>query len=137
MKAEKPKTTRHTITDADRDHVLKLCGCGLTNNEIANMLHISSRSVTNIRMAHAACIRQDWSALQKLSTTIRPTVDWAMQVTGVDKVFAETFPKEDVPTETPPVTPAPETITREEFQTLSTTLQDICYLLTEIRDLLK
>lgn len=135
MKSAKTKGTRHITTDADRDNVLKLSNCGLTNTEIASMLHISSRTVTNIRMAHTACLQQDWSALQKLSMTIRPTVDWAMKVTGVDKVFAETFPKDDAPEETAPA-PAP-TITREEFAALNTTLQDICYLLTEIRDALK
>lgn len=140
MKPEKTKTQRRVLTDADRDNALRLIGCGLSNVEIADIMHISDSTVANIRNAHTACIYRDWSTLQKLSTFVRPTVDWAMKLTGADKVFEETFPKEqgetpaDVQVES---TTAPETITKEDFVSLQNTLQDICYLLTEIRDIIK
>lgn len=134
----KSETSKHLLTDQERDQVLKLSVCGLQIKEIAEIMHISTSTVSYIRQAHNACLNQDWSTLQKLSTTSRTIVDWAMRVTGTDKVFAETFPKEPEPeVEAPKTEPAPETITREEFKSLNNTLQDICYLLTEIRDMLK
>jgi hypothetical protein len=138
MKSEKTKTPRRTLKDSDRDTVLRLSNCGLGNQEIADILHISDSTVSNIRQAHAACIKQDWSTLQKLSTFIRPTVDWAMRVTGTDKVFDVLFNEPPAPpADAPAPAPTPDTITREDFLSLTTALQDICYLLTEIRDTLK
>lgn len=132
------KNTRRTLTDTDRDQVLKLMTCGLGTKEIADIMHVSPSAVTYIRQAHNAGITQDWSALQKLSITHRSAVEWALKVTGADKSFAE-FEKTPVATDEPEVTPAPpvETITREDFLTLTNALQDIVYLLTEIRDTLK
>lgn len=144
MKPENTTAKRPWLTDANRDHALKLLGCGLSINEIASILRISKSSVQYIKSAHQACIEQDWSTLQKMSTYTRATVDWAMRTTGTDKVFLETFPKEDGPeapeqSVTGPTvdTPAPDPITREDFLSLYNTMQDICYLLTEIRDMLK
>ena len=135
MNTENAKTPRRVLTDADRDTVLRLSNCGVSNVEIANILHICDATVSNIRSAHAACVKQDWSAIQKLSTVTRPTVDWAMRVTGVDKVFDVLFNEKPEPAPAPE--PAPSVITREDFLSLQSSLQDIAYLLTEIRDQLK
>jgi hypothetical protein len=134
----KPEKTRHQMTDAERDNVLKLIVCGLPTDEISEIMHISKSSVSYIRQAHNACMKQDWSTLQKLSTVNHSAVDWAMRVTGTDKVFTETFGESSADAEKAPepvvVDPA---ITREDFLSLQNTLQDIVYLLTEIRDTLK
>ena len=137
----KHKETKRQLTDKDRDAALRLIVCGLSTSEIADTMRISRSTVSYIRQAHTACIEKDWSTLQKLSTTCRTVVDWAMRVTGTDKDFENLF-KEEEPTPAPEQSesvPAPTTeqITREDFLTLSNTLQDMCYLLTEIRDMLK
>lgn len=146
MKPEKVSGTRPRMTDEDRNRVLRLIGCGLPTAEIADIMHISKSTVSYIRQAHNACLAQDWSTLQRLSLEVKSIVDWAMKITGVDKVFEE-FQKTPEPTVTVPVgivtdstakEPSDHTnITREDFLTLSNTMQDICYLLTEIRDILK
>lgn len=140
MKTEKP--TKHYLNDKDRDAVLKLITCGLSTDEIAGICKCSTSTISYIRQAHTACINRDWTTLQKLSTTTRPTVDWAMKVTGTDKVFAEEFKEEQKPEEpvtgpTVDVTPAPAVVTREEFLALYASVQDICNLLIDIRDTLK
>ena len=139
----KPETTaRHFITDLERNTALKLIGCGLSNVEIAEIMHISKSSVSYIRQAHTACINKDWEALQKLSTSIRPTVDWAMKVTGTDKAFLETFGKpapeaDTTASESAPTEVAVDPITREDFVEMRGLLSGIYNLLTEIRDILK
>jgi transcriptional regulator with XRE-family HTH domain len=142
MKSEKVSNAKPRLTDEDRNHCLRLIGCGLSTDEIAKIMHISKSTVSYIRQAHNACLAQDWSTLQRLSLEVKSTVEWAMKLTGADKVFEETFkdeneePEQNV--EVPaPTTNVPETITREDFLSLSNTLQDISYLLTEIRDILK
>ena len=139
MNPEKTTRFRAVITDRDRDNVMRLTESGLSVEEIADIMHISRSCIGNIRHAHKSCVAQDWSALQKLSHTMRATLDWAMRVTGTDKVFLETFPKEEPKQVEPAVNPVPtpDLITREDFLSLQNTLQDICYLLTEIRDTLK
>ena len=142
MNTENTVRTRHRTTDADRENIMKLVERGLTANEVAEIMHISTSSVNHVRQAHRAAVTRDWSALQKLSTEIRQTVEWAMKVTGADKEFKETFGSPDEPEQTvasPTVdnTPAPDPITREDFLKLCNTMQDICYLLTEVRDMLK
>ena len=140
MKPEKQKSTRQWLTDKDRDTIVRLFDCGFSYEDIANTMHISTSSVSNIRSAYLACKKQDWSAIQKMSTTAKATIDGAMRVTGADKAFAELFPTEPATEETvpePAVEPVPNSITREDFLSLNNTLQDICYLLTEIRDILK
>ena len=139
MKPETP--TKRYLTDVDRDQVLKLIGCGLSTTDIVEIMHISRSTVSYIRQAHTACIEKDWSTLQKLSTCVKPTVEWAMRITGTDKVFLEEFPKDD-PEEiakheidhTPNV--IPETISREDFLAMYATMQDVRSLLMEIRDVL-
>ena len=135
----KHKETKRQLTDKDRDAVLRLIVCGLSTSEIADTMRISRSTVSYVRQAHTACIEKDWSTLQKLSTTCRTVVDWAMRVTGTDKDFENLFKDEEPASEQSESVPAPTTeqITREDFLTLSSTMQDICYLLTEIRDMLK
>ena len=134
-------TVRRWLNDVDRDSVLKLVNCGLSSVEIATITHISKSSINNIRQAYNACIEQDWSTLQRLSTTIRPTVDWAMRVTGADKVFAEIFHQDPKPGDEPKTqadpAPVPDPITREDYLAMYATMQDIRALLIEIRDTLK
>lgn len=141
-KTERLLYQKHNLSDEERNQVLKLMNCGLPVQEIAEIMHISKSSVNYIRQAHTACLAKDWDTLQNLSVTgHRAAVDWAMKLTGVDKVFNETFgePKKETPKDEPTeaVEPVVNPITREDFVTLSNTLQDICYLLTEIRDMLK
>lgn len=134
--------TKRYLTDKDRDDVLKLLTCGLNTQEIAEIMHISKSTVSYIRQAHTACINKDWSTLQRLSTSISAITEWAMKVTGIDKEFLETFPKE--PEEQPvqesapaPVVVPEPVVTREDFLAMYATMQDIRSLLTEIRDMLK
>ena len=138
MNSENTTKKRRSYTDEDREKALKLIGHGLSHAEVSRMLDIYRGTVDTIALAYEACIKQDWSTLQKLSTTSKATVTWAMKKTGTDEIFTRLFPKDDVPDEPvqAPASPA-ETITREEFMTLNATLQDIVYLLTEIRDVLK
>ena len=75
MKPETPKQSKWRLTDKDRDQVLKLIVCGLPTKEIAEIMHVSTSTVSYIRQAHTACINQDWSVLQKLSMDCRLTVD--------------------------------------------------------------
>lgn len=139
METEK---TKHRLTDKDRNDALKLLTCGLGTQEIAEIMHISRASVGYIRQAHTACINKDWSTLQRLSTSIPAVTEWAMKVTGLDKEFLETFPKE--PEEQPVQESAPEpvvvpepVVTREDFLAMYATMQDVRSLLIEIRDMLK
>lgn len=143
MKPETP-TTRHWITDADRDNVLRLYDCGLSAKEIAPIMKISRSAIQYIKQAHTACVEKDWSTLQKLSTYCRPTVDWAMKLTGTDKVFLETFgtPEKNEPAEETPTVDhthniIPETISRDDLLAMYATMQDVRNLLIEIRDILK
>ena len=138
MKTVKPESSRHWYSDDDRARVIRLFDAGLSATEVADTLKISKSVVYFIKQAYTACVKQDWSTLQKLSITHRTTVDWAMRFTGTDKIFAEfeKTPEKDV--KTPAESPDDaEVITREDFLSLQNTLQDICYLLTEIRDALK
>ena len=142
MKLENPAYVKRTLTDTDRDTCLKLINCGLSNTEIVNIMHISLSTIQYIKQAHKACVNQDWNTLQKLSTCVRPTVDWAMKITGTDKAFLETFgkPKEQSEPVTGPTvdyTAVPDPITREDFLGMYATMQDIRSLLVEIRDILK
>ena len=131
----KPESTKHRLTDKDRDAVLKLIVCGLSTEEIKDILHFSASTISYIRQAHNACMKQDWSTLQKLSLDTRATVDWAMKVTGTDKVFQETFGEPSGCDE--PAVPAPEYATKEDFLAMYATMQDVRNLLIEIRDALK
>lgn len=143
-KTERLLYQKHNLSDEERNQILKLMNCGLATQEIADIMHVSKSSISYIRQAHTACVDKDWSALQRLSTSgSRPAVEWAMKLTGVDKIFEETFkkPRENVEE---PVAVAEEgkvvdtlPITREDFLAMYATMQDIRSLLTEIRDVLK
>lgn len=143
-KTERLLYQKHNLSDEERNQILKLMNCGLATQEIADIMHVSKSTISYIRQAHTACLDNDWSTLQRLSSSgVRPTVDWAMKLTGVDKVFEETFkkPRENVEE---PVAVAEEgkvvdtlPITREDFLAMYSTMQDIRSLLTEIRDVLK
>jgi hypothetical protein len=145
MNHETTKKPKHNLTDRERDNCLKLLTCGLSTNEVADIVGISRASVGYMKQAHIAAINQDWSTLQRLSVICKNTVDWAMRITGADEVFKETFGEpttagEPEPAGEPEITqtmPAPEAITRAEFDYLKQSLSDICHLLIEIRDMLK
>ena len=138
MNTVKPESQRHWYTDSERDSVIRLFDAGLSANEIAKIVKVSRTVVYSIRQAHQACIARDWSTLQKMSIMNRPTVDWAMKVTGTDKVFLETFPKEDDEPEAPAPVAVPEpVITRDDFLAMYAVMQDVRSLLTDIRDMLK
>ena len=128
MKTEntQPQTRRH-LTDADRNSCLKLLTCGLSTDEIVDIMHISRSTVSNIRQAHTACLNKDWSVLQRLSTESRATVDWAMQVTGAEKDFQEIF-------NSAKITVAPDAVNEPvDFQfKIYDTLLDIRNLLADI-----
>lgn len=137
MKTETPKK-KHNLTDRDRDQVLKLLVCGLPTKEIAEIMHISTSSVSYIRQAHTACMNKDWDILCRLYKDSRTLVEWALKATGTEKEFAEMFTSEPIPeVEAPKPEPVPETPTREDFYAMYATLQDIRSLLTDIRDMLK
>ncbi len=140
-KTERLLYQKHNLSDEERNQCLRLMNCGITTQEIADIMHISKSTVSYIRQAHTACLAKDWDTLQKLSTTgHRPVVDWAMKITGADKIFEETFKKPEEPVkevareEDIVVT---EPITREDVLAMYGTLQDIRSLLVEIRDMLK
>lgn len=135
----KPEIKRRNLTDTDRDAILKLVVCGLTTDEIMSIVNSSRSAVSYVRQAHHACLNKDWSALQRMSQHNRAVVDWAMRVTGTDRVFAETFPKEPEPEQSvaEPAVEVPDQITREDILAMYGTLQDIRSLLTDIRDMLK
>ena len=142
-KTERLLYQKHNLSDEERNQCLRLMNCGLATQEIADIMHISKSSVSYIRQAHTACLAKDWSALQKLSTTgSRPAVDWAMKITGTDKIFEETFkkpaePDEVVETPNDTTVPSADAVTREDILGMYATLQDIRSLLVEIRDILK
>ena len=136
-KTERLLYQKHTLSDEERAQVLKLLNCGLPANEIADIMHISKTTVAYIRQAHTACLAQDWSTLQRLSKDCRLTTEWALRITGTDKVFKETFGEPKTEKEPEQIAPAVETITKEDFYAAYATLQDIRSLLVEIRDILK
>ena len=139
MKTETTRQAHGRLTDKDREAVLKLITCGLPTKEIADIMHISTSTVSYIRQAHTACLNRDWSTLQRLSLDSSATTEWAMRITGTDKVFAETFPKEDEPESVtgPTVDNTPNTIDPRNLYEMYEVLTDIRSLLTEIRDMLK
>ena len=140
MKPEKVSSVKPRLTDEDRNNCLRLINCGLSTNEIAKIMHISKSTVSYIRQAHTACLAKDWPTLQKLSVEVKTTVEWAMKLTGMDKVFEEEFPKE--PEQPEPEVEAPKTepvpyIHPGNLYEMYEVLTDIRSLLTEIRDILK
>lgn len=144
-KTERLLYQKHNLSDEERNQCLKLITCGLTTREIADIMHISNSTVSYIRQAHTACINKDWDTLQRLSTSgAKACVEWAMKLTGTDKVFEETFKKPAEPEVIVPVgivtnttAKEPETLHPGNLYELYAVLTDIRSLLTEIRDILK
>lgn len=139
-KTERLLYQKHNLSDEERNQCLKLMNCGLATQEIADIMHVSKSTVSYIRQGHTACLNRDWDTLQKLSTTgHRPVVDWAMKLTGVDKIFEETFKKPEEPVEVAEEGDIVDNlpVTREDFLAMYATMQDIRSLLTDIRDALK
>lgn len=140
MKSEKTSILKPRLTDDDRNNCLRLINCGLSTNEIATIMRISKSTVSYIRQAHTACLAKDWSTLQRLSIEVKSTVEWAMKLTGMDKVFEEEFLKEpeqpEPEVEAPKVEPVPY-IHPGNLYEMYEVLTDIRSLLTEIRDILK
>ena len=134
----KDTATRRRLTDDDRNHCLKLSTCGLSNQEIADIMKTSSSSVAYIKQIHNACLNKDFDTLHRLSTNHGATIAWAMQLTGIS------FPDEKTPVaEEPEAKSAPAEkpvadaiITREFMLATFDALSDIRNLLTEIRDIL-
>lgn len=126
-----PTTTRRRLTDADRDHCMKLSHCGLSLQEIADIMKISTSAVAYIRQAYNACVQKDFDTLRTISRNHNSTALWAMNLTGLAfpaEVLAEELDAPTEPEETPDV---PDATAIEDV------LSDIRNLLTEIRDILK
>jgi hypothetical protein len=142
-KTERLLYQKHILSDEERNQCLRLINCGLDTREIAGIMHVSTSTVSYIRQAHTACLAKDWSTLQKLSTSpAAASARWAMKVTGVDKLFEETFKKPEEPKEVFEVAEEGKVadtlpITRDDILAMYGTLQDIRSLLVEIRDMLK
>ena len=83
----KPENTKRYLTDKDRDAALKLLVCGLQVGEIAEIMHCSKSTINYIRQTHTACVNKDWSVLQKLDSVVKPTVDWALKITGTESEY--------------------------------------------------
>jgi hypothetical protein len=142
MKPENTNYPRRTFTDADRDNVLKLLGCGLSTLEIADIAHISKSSVGNIRQAHTACINKEWETVKRLARSIGPTVEWALKVTGTENEYFDYLFPEPAPSNEPVKNEdkydnTTNPILRDDLLGVYATLQDIRSLLVEIRDMLK
>ena len=134
----KDTITKRRLTDDDRNACLKLITCGLSNQEIADIMKTSSSSVAYIKQIHNACLNKDFDTLHRLSTNHNSTVAWAMQLTGI------TFPDNAPVVEEPEVKSVPaekpdarDILTREFMSATFDVLSDIRSLLTEIRDILK
>lgn len=134
MNTEKSKKAH--ITDSDRDNILQLHKCGISTKQIESMLHISRSSINYILHAHRACVEKDYYDLRNLMKHFKPTVAWAMKVTNTDPSVLDNLPEEVKPTEKvadPAITS--ETVTREDFLAILTTLQNIRNLLIELREM--
>lgn len=134
----KPEKNRYYLLNSDRDNVLRLLGCGLSTSEIANMLGISKSTVSYVRQAHNACITKDAEALRRLTTFVKPTVEWAMKVTGTDvSILDKPVPVEEAPAtvEEAPVVDVPTN--NDDIVAMRGLLSGIYNMLTEIHDMLK
>ena len=131
-------TTRRRLTDEERNQCLKLCTCGLSNQEIADIMKTSQSAVAYIKQTYNACLNKDFDTLRKLSASHNSTVVWAMQLTGIE--FPEVAPiveEPEVPAKAEEKPDAHDTLTREFMLATFDMLSDIRNLLTEIRDILK
>jgi len=130
--------TKRRLTDEDRNACLKLITCGLSNQEIADIMKTSASSVAYIKQIHTACLSKDFDTLRRLSTNHNSAVLWAMQLTGItfpDNAPAVSEPKVNDKTEEKPE--ANDILTREYMLATFDMFSEIRNLLTEIRDILK
>ena len=138
-------TRRRRLTDEDRNACMKLSACGLSNQEIADIMKVSYSSVAYIKQIYAACLDKDFDILRRLSANHTPTISWAMQLTGIEFPCEEiqpmeepTVPEESVVQTGPEEKPAAADILTREFMLAAfDVFSDIRSLLTEIRDILK
>ena len=135
------KETRHSnLTDADRDTIMRLTACGLSSEEIADIMKCAPSSVRYIKQIYAACINQDWEVLHRLSVSWCSATAWAMSRTGLswdDEPKSEPVVAE-VTIDEPNNVDATHNIPLDDVVvSMSKTLVDIRNLLTEIRDLIK
>ena len=134
----KDTNTKRRLTDEDRNTCLKLITCGLSCQEIADIVKSSRSAVAFIKQTYTACLNKDFDTLRRLSASHHSTVVWAMQLTGIE------FP-DDAPVVSEPKTldnaeekpNANDILTREFMLSTFDVLSDIRNLLTEIRDILK
>lgn len=129
----KDHTIRRRLTDADRDHCMKLSHCGLSAQEIADIMKISTSAVAYIRQAYNACLNKDFDTLLTISRNHNSTVLWAMQLTGI-AFPAEVLVNEEEPTVDTEPEEKPDV---PDSTAIEDVLSDIRNLLTEIRDILK
>lgn len=141
----KPEIKQHYITDTERDRVVRLTECNLSSAEIADILGISKSAVAAIKQVYKACVDHDWNTVQRLSMTLRPSVAWALRVTGTDKMLEEELARqheaqkqeEQKPEITVPGAEVPITIHPGNLYEVYKVLTDVRSLLTEIRYMLK
>ena len=134
----KDLNTKRRLTDEDRNQCLKLITCGLSTQDIADIMKCSRSAVAFIKQTYNACLSKDFDTLRRLSTNHNSTVLWAMQLTGItfpDNAPAVSEPK--VPDKAEEKPSADAVITREFMLATFDALSDIRNLLTEIRDILK
>ena len=135
----KDTAQRRRLTNDDRAACIKLSTCGLSNQEIADILKVSYSSVAYIKQIYAACLDKDFDTLRRLSANHNATIVWATQLTNT------TFPDEEIPAveepeekSVPAEKPSANDILVREFMSATfDVISDIRNLLTEIRDILK
>lgn len=131
-------TNRRRLTDEDRNQCLKLITCGLSTQDIADIMKSSRSAVAFIKQTYNACLSKDFDTLRRLSASHNSTVVWAMQLTGI--TFPDNAPvvkEPKVPDKTEEKPTADTIISREFMLATFDALSDIRSLLTEIRDILK
>lgn len=135
----KDTATRRRLTDDDRNACIKLSTCGLSNQEIADILKVSYSSVAYIKQIYAACLDKDFDTLRRLSTNHSATIAWATQLTNITIPDEKTTVVEEPEAKSAPAEKpdANDILTREFMLSTFDALSDIRALLTEIRDILK
>ena len=135
-KTERLLYQKHNLSDEERNQCLRMLNCGITTQEIADIMHISKSTVSYIRQAHTACLAEDWSLLQKLHATgHRPMVEWALKITNSEVKYKEYFSL--VPATAEPEQSAPSTDASVSNEDILSVLKDIRMVLVEIREMLK
>lgn len=119
---------KHTkITSEVRDAVLRLNEAGLKSSEIADILNVSSSSVSYTIQCYKAAESNDWKTLHKLIDCQRQSVKWALNK------FGKTLPDEavDAPAVVKESLPSEETVP-EMYAEIKKALNGIGFLLSEI-----